>query len=166
MWSAAQILPESSNARSEALELFTLLGLDFTPVVEVENADVQIDPDLLYDIADAYAGLVVIYKYLVKYSILPQTKVLLLLLKIKDRLIPAILELFELLRKNEETTEFTLIMAISDRKVITIWPRPVMQLSLQDWSEISGRVATPTEGITYNLALLLEHFWEAHTHRC
>lgn len=161
MWSASQLFFESSNARSEALELFTILGLDFTPaLINKTHPAVQLDPEFLYDIPDGYAGLVVIYNFLVQCNVLSKTQIFAVLKLLKDKLIPIIENLFNALNSSQDITPIDLIMAISDRKFVALWPRPVTLINLNDWSTTGTVTPAPVEGVSYNLALLLEKFWE------
>jgi len=174
MFSAKQLFPNTANARSEALAVLSLFGLTIKPSLteaalnELEKR-IHVDMSVVNDIPDAYAGLIIIYNYLIKYrSVAPYISPI--ISAFKDELLEFTSEIFTLLIKKEPLENITLILALSDNNYATLissiinHPACVTRLNTFDWTKTTNVVpqSTAITGISFNLGLLLENTWNEY----
>ncbi len=162
MWSTKQLRPSSANAFSEVLALFNLLGVEFNPISLDVDSEVDFDINILRNIPDKYAGLIIVFDYLANTNILPYVTWLNIIKEFKDEISEFTQKLFAALRMKSPIDTLTLILAISDRQIATLMQDiSIKNISFLDWKSVD-RMPTTIEGISYRLNLILEDFWHKH----
>ena len=171
MWSARQLYAGADYARSRALSVLSLFGVEFNPPKLEIDPEVNFDIDVVCDIPDKYAGLIVVTEYLRSYAnIFPYIETIIAIFK------PEIMEfseaLFHTLQKGEPVDHMQLLLAVGDRrhiKLVCIMNKKLREIySIDRLNWVKSSVIEPTpppiEGISYNLALLLENKWNDHNY--
>lgn len=171
MWSARQLYAGTDYARSRALSVLSLFGIEFNPPKLEIDPDVDFDMNIVSDIPDKYAGLIIVTEYLRQHAnIFPDIEVIVAMIK------PEIMEfseaLFHALQAGKPVDNMQLLLAIGDRRQIKVVclinnkPPEIYHIDKLNWikSNVCQRTPPPIEGISYNLALLLENKWNRHNY--